>query len=178
MLGFGCGWQGRGKREVAEDHRQRHLVHENEASSFLRPAVGVLGQKNRRVDDSPGDGNGEPRHADLGRGRARTRRAYELIVVDNASDAPTRELLQAYDQTAPYCMTLQQFIDFNLYVRCFTFGKTDITPVAYEPRERRYVIEHAYLSPEVGERVVRDAEREHLLLEWDLGIPEDAPAEA
>ena len=26
------------------------------------------------------------------------------------------------------------------------------------------------------ERVVRDAEREHLLLEWDLGIPEDAPA--
>jgi hypothetical protein len=28
------------------------------------------------------------------------------------------------------------------------------------------------------ERVVRDAEREHLLLEWDLGIPEDAPAEA
>ena len=33
------------------------------------------------------------------------------------------------------------------------------------------------------ERVVRDAEREHLILEWDLGIPEEdeapaAPAEA
>ena len=28
------------------------------------------------------------------------------------------------------------------------------------------------------ERVVRDAEREHLLLEWDLGIPEDVPADA
>ena len=39
------------------------------------------------------------------------------------------ELLEAYDGTAPYCMTLQEFIDFDQYVRCFTFGKTDITPV-------------------------------------------------
>ena len=28
------------------------------------------------------------------------------------------------------------------------------------------------------ERVVRDAERENLLLDWDLGLPEDPPAEA
>ena len=37
------------------------------------------------------------------------------------------ELIAAYDGTGPYCMTLQQFIDFDQYVRCFTFGKTDIT---------------------------------------------------
>ena len=46
-----------------------------------------------------------------------------------------KELLEAYDRTAPYCMTLQQFVNFDRYVRCFTFGKTDITPVAYDPRE-------------------------------------------
>ena len=33
------------------------------------------------------------------------------------------ELLEAYDKTSPYCMTLQEFIDFERYVRCFTFGK-------------------------------------------------------
>ena len=65
-----------------------------------------------------------------------------------------RELLEAYDGTAPYCMTLQEFIDFDLYVRCFTFGKTDITPVRYDPRERRYLVDHEYLSPELGARVV------------------------
>lgn len=27
------------------------------------------------------------------------------------------------------------------------------------------------------ERVVRDAERENLMLEWDLGLPEDQPAQ-
>ena len=43
------------------------------------------------------------------------------------------ELLAAYDKTAPYCMTLQEFIDFSGYVRCFTFGKTDILPVRYDP---------------------------------------------
>ena len=47
-----------------------------------------------------------------------------------------RELLAAYDRTAPYCMTLQEFIDFGQYVRCFTFGKTDIMPVHYDPQAR------------------------------------------
>ena len=69
------------------------------------------------------------------------------------------ELLAAYDRTAPYCMTLQEFIDFDQYVRCFTFGKTDITPVAYAPSERRYLVEHEYLSAELGARVVRDAQK-------------------
>src|SRR3954453_17605193 len=45
------------------------------------------------------------------------------------------ELLAAYDKTSPYCMTLQEFIDFTGYVRCFTFGKDDITPVRYDPKE-------------------------------------------
>ena len=43
------------------------------------------------------------------------------------------ELLAAYDGTAPYCMTLQQFIDFDQYVRCFTFGKTDIIAGGLRP---------------------------------------------
>ena len=85
-----------------------------------------------------------------------------------------RELLEAYDSTAPYCMTLQQFIDFDLYVRCFTFGKTDITPVAYDPRARRYLVEHEYLSAEVGARVVRDAQTINLALGYEMNTIEFA----
>ena len=54
------------------------------------------------------------------------------------------ELLEAYQRTSPYPMTLQEFIDFDQYVRCFTFGKTDITPVAYDASERRYLVDHDY----------------------------------
>jgi hypothetical protein len=84
------------------------------------------------------------------------------------------ELLDAYDRTSPYCMTLQQFIDFDLYVRCFTFGKTDITPVAYDPRHRRYLVDHEYLSPEVGERVVRDSQTINLALGYEMNTIEFA----
>ena len=90
--------------------------------------------------------------------------------------ANKEELLEAYDRTAPYCMTLQQFIDFDKYVRCFTFGKTDITPVAYDPRERRYLIEHEYLSPELGARIVRDARTINLALGYEMNTIEFAIA--
>jgi len=60
------------------------------------------------------------------------------------------ELLAAYDKTSPCCMTLQEFINFNQYVRCFTFGKTEIVPVHYDPKERKYIVDHQYLSAELG----------------------------
>jgi len=85
-----------------------------------------------------------------------------------------RELLEAYDGTAPYCMTLQEFIDFESYVRCFTFGKTDITPVKYDPRERRYLVEHAYLTPDLGARVVRDAQAINQALGYEMNTIEFA----
>ena len=84
------------------------------------------------------------------------------------------ELLAAYEGTAPYCMTLQQFVDFTQYVRCFTFGKTDIMPVAYDPRERRYLVEHAYLSPELGARIVRDAQTLNTALGYEMNTIEFA----
>jgi len=84
------------------------------------------------------------------------------------------ELWAAYDGTSPYCMTLQEFIDFDHYVRCFTFGKSDIVPVAYDPRERRYLVIHDYLSPELGARVVRDAQLINEALGYEMNTVEFA----
>src|SRR5437588_12174633 len=52
------------------------------------------------------------------------------------------ELVAAYDGTGPHCMTKQTFIVVDRYVRCFTVDKTEIVPVAYDPRDRRYLVEH------------------------------------
>jgi len=84
------------------------------------------------------------------------------------------ELIHAYDGTGPYCMTLQEFIRFDKYVRCFTFAKTDIVPVAYDPHERRYLVDHAYLSPELGARVVRDAQTLNMALGYEMNTIEFA----
>jgi hypothetical protein len=86
----------------------------------------------------------------------------------------TKELLEAYDGTASYCMTLQEFIDFTLYVRCFTFGKTDITPVRYDPGARRYLIDHEYLSADLGARIVRDAQTINQALGYEMNTIEFA----
>jgi hypothetical protein len=71
-------------------------------------------------------------------------------------------------------MTLQEFIDFDQYVRCFTFGKNDIVPVHYDPRERRYIVDHNYLSSELGDRVVRDAQTINQALGYEMNTIEFA----
>jgi len=84
------------------------------------------------------------------------------------------ELIRAYDGTAPYCMTLQEFIHFDQYVRCFTFGKSDIVPVAYDPHQRRYLVDHNYLSAELGARIVRDATTLNNALGYEMNTIEFA----
>jgi hypothetical protein len=84
------------------------------------------------------------------------------------------DLIAAYDRTGPYCMTLQEFIDFRQYVRCFTFGKTDIVPVAYDPHDRRYLVQHDYLSADLGARVVRDAKTLNTALGYEMNTIEFA----
>jgi hypothetical protein len=84
------------------------------------------------------------------------------------------ELLAAYDQTSPYCMTLQEFIDFTQYVRCFTFGKMDILPVHYDPKERRYLVDHNYLPAELGARVVKDSQTINQALGYEMNTIEFA----
>jgi len=85
-----------------------------------------------------------------------------------------QELLAAYDQTSPYCMTLQEFIDFTQYVRCFTFGKTDIIPVHYDPKERKYAVNHAYLTSELGVRILNDAQTINQALGYEMNTMEFA----
>jgi hypothetical protein len=84
------------------------------------------------------------------------------------------ELLAAYDNTGPYCMTLQEFIRFDKYVRCFTFGKTDITPVRYDVDRRCYLVEHEYLDSELGARIVRDAQTLNSALGYEMNTIEFA----
>ena len=70
--------------------------------------------------------------------------------------------------------TLQEFIDFDGYVRCFTFGKRDIMPVRYDPKARQYLVDHEYLSAELGARVVADAQTINEALGYEMNTIEFA----
>ncbi|HEV8130246.1 MAG TPA: hypothetical protein VGQ81_03275 [Acidobacteriota bacterium] len=84
------------------------------------------------------------------------------------------ELFRAFDQTGELCMTLQQFIRFEEYVRCFCFGKENITPVKYDPHNRRYAVSKKFLAPALEERIIRDAQTLNRALGYDMNTVEFA----
>ena len=80
------------------------------------------------------------------------------------------ELIRAYDQTGQKTMILQQFIDWDDYVRCIVVGE-DVLPFRYDPRRpffERYVVDR----PPEGE-LRKQAVEQALLLTRALGYDMD-----
>jgi hypothetical protein len=67
------------------------------------------------------------------------------------------ELLEHYNTSGLLTMIVQEFIDWDHFVRCLALGRRDVLPMKYDPRGRRYLVEHEHLSPELGRRVVDDS---------------------
>lgn len=84
------------------------------------------------------------------------------------------ELIRAYDETGTLCMVLQEFIEFDQFVRCICVGQTNIMPIKYDPKNRRYIVEHEHLSPDLGERIVRDATAINSVMGYDMNSIEFA----
>lgn len=86
------------------------------------------------------------------------------------------ELWRDYDQTGTLAMTLQEFIDFTDYVRCYCVGKKDVLVMPYDPKNRRYLPQEAinHYSPELLDRIVRDTILINEALGYDLNTVEFA----
>lgn len=84
------------------------------------------------------------------------------------------ELIAAYDQTGQLTMVLQEFIEWDHYVRCMCIGQDVVMPIKYDPRERRYHVEHAHLSADLGARIVHDALLLNRALGYDMNTVEFA----
>ena len=84
------------------------------------------------------------------------------------------ELIRAYDETGTLCMILQEFIEFDHFVRCICVGQDNIMPIKYDPKNRRYIVEHGHLTPELGDRIVHDARRINNVMGYDMNSIEFA----
>src|SRR5919106_1726460 len=67
------------------------------------------------------------------------------------------ELLHHYNQSGRLTMIVQEFIEWQQFVRCLVIGQRDVLPMKYDPRERKYLVEHEHLSPDLGRRIVDDS---------------------
>jgi hypothetical protein len=66
------------------------------------------------------------------------------------------ELIHHYDHSGLLTMIVQEFIQWEHFVRCLCIGQTEVLPMKYDPRERKYVVEHEHLPPQLGKRIVDD----------------------
>ncbi len=84
------------------------------------------------------------------------------------------DVWNAYNQSGLLTMILQEFIVWDSYVRCMCLGQKEILPMKYDPRERRYLVEHDHLDKELGERIVNDALTLVQALGYDMNSAEFA----
>lgn len=83
-----------------------------------------------------------------------------------------QELLENYDRSGRLTMIVQEFIEWEQFVRCLVIGREDVLPMKYDPGERRYLVEHEHLSPALGHRIVRDSLRLVRALGYDMNSME------
>ena len=89
------------------------------------------------------------------------------------------QLIAEYDQTGTLCMTLQEGIEFDQFVRCYCIGQEDVMIMPYDPRKpylsgEQYVNDPDYLAPELAARVVHDVRTLCSALGYDINTVEFA----
>lgn len=89
------------------------------------------------------------------------------------------ELISEYDQTGTLCMTLQESIEFDQFVRCYCIGQRDVMIMPYDPRKpylsgEQYLNDPNYLSKDLAERVVKDVRTLCTALGYDINTVEFA----
>ncbi len=89
------------------------------------------------------------------------------------------ELWQIYDTTGTLCMTLQEMIDFDQFVRCYCIGQTDVMIMPYDPRKpylsgEQYLENPTYLTAELAQRVGNDVRTLCRALGYDINTVEFA----
>ncbi len=89
------------------------------------------------------------------------------------------DLWRVYDTTGTLCMTLQEFINFDQFVRCYCIGQEEVMIMPYDPRKpylsgEQYVNDPNYLTPELAARVTDDVRKLCRALGYDLNTVEFA----
>lgn len=87
------------------------------------------------------------------------------------------ELLSHYNQSGQLCMMLQEFIDWQQYVRCICIGKKEILITNWDPRKphfERYRGTDQTLDPNLEERIRIDAIKINEALGYDMNTVEFA----
>jgi hypothetical protein len=78
------------------------------------------------------------------------------------------DLIHHYNSSGLLTMIVQEFIEWDQFVRCLAIGQKDVLAMKYDPKERKYVVEHEHLSPDLGSKIVSDSQTLMRALGYDM----------
>ena len=89
------------------------------------------------------------------------------------------ELFEQYNDSGTLCMTLQEGIEYDHFVRCYCVGKEKVLIMPYDPSKpylsgMQYVDVDDYVTPELHARVEKDVKTICTALGYDLNTVEFA----
>ncbi len=84
------------------------------------------------------------------------------------------ELIAHYDLSGLLTMVVQEFIDWDRFVRCMCLGRDEVLVMKWDPRDRTYHNEPGWLGPELEARIVRDSLTMVRALGYDMNTIEFA----
>jgi hypothetical protein len=84
------------------------------------------------------------------------------------------ELLHYYDESGLLTMVVQEFIEWDQFVRCICIGQEEIMPIHYDPRARKYIQDEHYLTPALKERIIKDSRTINKAFGYDMNSAEFA----
>jgi hypothetical protein len=89
------------------------------------------------------------------------------------------ELWSVYNTTGTLCMTLQEMIRFDKFVRCYCIGQENVKIMPYDPTKaylsgEQYIVDENYLSPELEARITNDVVTLCTALGYDINTVEFA----
>jgi hypothetical protein len=71
-------------------------------------------------------------------------------------------------------MIVQEFIQWDQFVRCLCLGQEEVLPMHYDPRAKQYIVDDDYLAPAMRERIVQDSRTLCSALGYDMNSLEYA----
>ena len=84
------------------------------------------------------------------------------------------ELIHHYNSSGLLTMIVQEFIQWDQFVRCLCLGQEEVLPMHYDPKARKYIVDDDYLTPAMRERIIKDSRRLCGALGYDMNSLEYA----
>ena len=78
------------------------------------------------------------------------------------------ELVHHYDNSGLLTMIVQEFIEWDQFVRCLCVGQEEILPLQYDPKARHHPVAHEELAPALSDRIASDARTVVRALGYDM----------